>query len=288
MKNVLVTGASGFIGSALVESLVNKNYDVWCTTRREKSFEKNSSNVNYINCDLNQLEENIGSYYAVINCAASLENNISWKSLSDNNCVALENLILNVDCSKFIHISSCSIFSEISNLHSQPDPPNIYGLSKYASEKILEFNSHRYDSSIIIRYPIVIGAKKRTGDFVKYIYENAVTNGKIELYGKGAFYRNVIHINEAVSAIISGLETDSGINYERMNIGSSNSETVLEICRFIVKETHSTSDIILSENEGDTDFDAFIDVSKSSKIGYNCLTIRENINNFLLEMINEI
>jgi UDP-glucose 4-epimerase len=288
MKKILVTGATGFIGSALVESLVNNNYEVWCTTRGEKKFKKVSGNVNYINCDLNQLEENIGSYYAVINCAASLAKDSSWKSLSDNNCGALENLILNVDCTKFIHISSCSIFSEISNFYSQPDPQNIYGLSKYASEKILEFNSYRYDSSIIIRYPIVIGAKKKTGDFVKYIYENAVNNGKIELYGKGAFYRNVIHINEAVSAIISGLETDSGINYERMNVGSSNSETVLEICKLIVKETHSTSNIILSENEGDTDFDAFIDVSKSSKIGYNCLTIRENINNYLLEMINEI
>jgi nucleoside-diphosphate-sugar epimerase len=288
MESILITGATGFIGSALVESLVNNNYEVWCTTRGEINFEKDSGNIKYINCDLNQLDETIGSYYAVINCAASLGNDSSWKSLSDNNCGALENLILNVDCTKFIHISSCSIFSEISNLHSQPDPPNIYGLSKYASEKILEFNSHRYDSSIIIRYPIVIGAKKKTRDFVKYIYETAVNNGKIELYGKGAFYRNVIHINEAVSAIISGLETNSELNFERMNVGSSNSETVLDICRFIVKETHSSSDIILSENEGDTDFDAFIDVSNTSRIGYNCLTIRENINNYLLEMINEI
>ena len=134
----------------------------------------------------------------------------------------------------------------------------------------------------------MIGANKKTQDFVKYIYDTAVKNEKIELYGKGAFYRNVIHINEAVSAILSALETDSDVHYENINVGSSNSETVLDICRFIVKETHSKSDIILSENEEETDFDAFIDVSKCSRIGYTCLTINENIKNYLLEMMHEI
>ena len=288
MKSILVTGSTGFIGSSLVEILANNNYEVWCTTRGEINHKTDSDNLKYINCDFTLLEENIGSFYAVINCVASLGNDSSWKILSDNNCSTLENLILNIDCTKFIHISSCSIFSKSSQIHSQPDPPNIYGLSKYVSEKILELKSHKFDSSIIIRYPIVIGANKKTQDFVKYIYDTAVKNEKIKLYGKGSFYRNVIHINEAVSAILSALETDSEVHYENINVGSSNSETVHDICRYIVKETHSKSDIILSENEGETDFDSFIDVSKCSRINYTCLTIRENINNYLIGMTNEI
>jgi len=288
MRRILVTGTTGFIGSALVESLANNNYEVWCTTRSGKNLKTDSGVINYISCDLTQLEESIGSFYAAINCAASLRNDCTWKRLSDDNCNSLENLILNIECSKFIQISTCSIFSKSSQTHAQPDPPNIYGLSKYVSEKILELNSHKFDSSIIIRYPIVIGANKKTQDFVKYILDYAVQHKKIELYAKGAFYRNVIHITEAISSILSALANDSDFNCEKINVGSSNSETVLDICRFIVKETSSKSDIILSEYEGKTDFNSFIDVSKCSIIDYNCLTIRENIKNYLNEVTNEI
>ena len=104
MRRILVTGATGFIGSALVESLANNNYEVWCTTRSGKNLKTGSGVKNYISCDLTQLEENIGSFYAVINCAASLRNDFTWKRLSDDNCNSLENLILNIECSKFIQL----------------------------------------------------------------------------------------------------------------------------------------------------------------------------------------
>ena len=288
MRRILVTGATGFIGSALVEGLTKNNYEVWCTTRDEKYLNTDSGVINYISCDLTQLEKSIGSFFATINCAASLSPDFNWKRLSDDNCNSLENLILNVECSKFIQLSTCSIFSKSSQTHAQPDPPNIYGLSKYVSEKILELYSHKFDSSIIIRYPIVIGAKKKTQDFVKYILDHAEKNNKIELYAKGSFYRNVIHITEAISSILSTLANNSYFSCEKINVGSSNSETVLDICRFIVKETSSKSNIILSEYEGKTDFNSFIDVSKCSIIDYNCLTIRENIKNYLNEVTNEI
>ena len=134
----------------------------------------------------------------------------------------------------------------------------------------------------------MIGGKKKTPDLVKYIYHNAVNDNKIELYGEGAFYRNVIHITEAISAILSSLETDNKIIFEKINVGSLNSETILDVCKFIVEKTRSKSEIILSKSEGPTAFDSFIDVSKCSVIDYTCLTIRENINIYLLEMKNEI
>ena len=112
MKSVLVTGATGFVGSALVESLVANNYEVWCVSRNENKISRDSCIKKFISCDLSLLEESIGDFYAVVNCAASLRNDITWESIFKDNCNSLENLILNIECSKFIHISSCSIFSK--------------------------------------------------------------------------------------------------------------------------------------------------------------------------------
>ena len=247
MRRILVTGATGFIGSALVESLANNNYEVWCTTRSEKYLNTDSGVINYISCDLSLLEESIGSFFAAINCAASLRNDCTWKRLSDDNCNSLENLILNIECSKFIQISSCSIFSEKSYYHTQPSPYDYYGLSKYVSEKILEFYSKKFISSFIIRFPIVLGYGKNSNDVIQYIYNKAEQNEEIELFGKGQYYRNIIHVSEAVSAIIKSIEKLEIEGLHHINVGSSNSLRLVELCKIILDRTGSSSSTKLSQ-----------------------------------------
>jgi UDP-glucose 4-epimerase len=285
VKKILVSGANGFIGMALVKELLHRNNDVTCIVRNAKNFKSKDKNVKYIDFDLKSLNRSIGSYDVVVNCVASLNYNSSWKEISDDNCSTLENLILNVDCGQFINLSSCSVFSEISKIHSQPAPISNYGLSKYVSEKILEFHSGKFDSSLVIRYPVVIGRNKLTDDFVKYIYMNSINNKDIELYGNGYYYRNVIHISEAISAIISAIESNSENNsHNEINVGSCNSERVIDICKFIIKKTNSLSKITLSKDNSLSPFDSLIDVSKCSLINHKCQSNSSNINKYLLEM----
>ena len=44
-----------------------------------------------------------------------------------------------LNINQLIHLSTCSVFSEESNQTNSPDPTNLYGLSKYVSEKIVRF-----------------------------------------------------------------------------------------------------------------------------------------------------
>jgi len=283
MKRVLVAGFTGFIGSRLVEELGNKGYDITVISRGT-NIQNPKNYYSLILSDLSTANNNFGQFDVVVNCASVITGEDSWDFYSKNNCSSVQNLIDQVDCEKFIHISSCSIFSENSYFHAQPSPVDYYGLSKYVGEKILEFHSKKFFSSFILRFPIVLGYGKKTNDVIKYIYEMAEKNEDIELFGNGQYYRNIIHVSEVVSAIIKTIEKQEIEEFHSINVGSSNSLKLLELCNIILDRTGSSAKTILSKKIGNNNFNSFLDVSKCSEVNYNCLTAEDNLIKYLKEM----
>ena len=57
MKKVIVTGATGFIGKALVKSLLKSNFEVWAIARSPKKLEDiiSEPNLKIIQADFNEL-----------------------------------------------------------------------------------------------------------------------------------------------------------------------------------------------------------------------------------------
>ena len=92
----------------------------------------------------------------------------------------------------FLSQTTKQFFSKESKYHSQPSPDSLYGLSKYVGEKIVEFNFRKFDASLIIRYPIVIGKLKKSNDVISYMYREAKKNHVIELFGEGDGLLSVI------------------------------------------------------------------------------------------------
>lgn len=116
MDKVLLTGATGFLGSYIARLLVEHNYQVTAIHRSSSTFELVESvktDINWVECelsDLNTLEELVKATDYVIHCAAL----ISWlpkdrKALYECNVQAthdLINLALLHPIKKFLHISS--------------------------------------------------------------------------------------------------------------------------------------------------------------------------------------
>ena len=73
----------------------------------------------------------------IVNCVASLRKD-NWLDTSESDCNVLENKINSISFNKFIHLSSYSVFSELSKLTGNPEPQYFYGLAKLVSEKILK------------------------------------------------------------------------------------------------------------------------------------------------------
>jgi nucleoside-diphosphate-sugar epimerase len=147
---ILITGASGFIGTHLLAEL-SKDHEVFGLD----SFTGKS--VNIFKCDLSDLaqsqlvlkENKINKADVIIHLAgvtAEAGNLEDVSVLNKNNlfslCVA--KLAENLSCQKIINFSSSSVypnidgtFSETSLVDPSPNPDAIYGLSKYNSEVII-------------------------------------------------------------------------------------------------------------------------------------------------------
>ena len=278
MKKILVTGATGFIGSTLVDILVKNGNEVIPIGRSIKKYnseyiKKNLINLDLVKDDLIDIKD--------IDCAcllASLQpsKDDNWNSYYNINSKQIFHFI-NSDIKQLIYISTTSV--NIKN--SAPDPLNHYGLSKALAERLIRINNKNFEQSTILRFPSVIGFNHRGGivhDFKKWI-EN---NEELKLFDMGEKYRNILHIDEAVSSILATINSKHQLEkYEEIEIGSDDSLKLLEIVSLMLRLMGKKLKINLLQNTTGA-MDVIIDNSKAvKKLSYQPQTIENTLKKYL-------
>ena len=282
MQKILITGATGFVGSEVAKFLFNKfpKSKITIVGRKIKKWNHKIVKEKIILVDLfkDNLEK-LGNFDYIIHCASILDNSdidYSWNDYYDNNVFVINKILNTIKFKKLIYISSGSIFSSNKSI---PEPNNSYGLSKYIAEKILEFYSlKKIKQIIIIRFPIIMGVNSRNNivdDFAKSIIKNV----DIEIYGNGELKRNIIHIDEVVK-IISNIcfKTKFDKIFEVFNAGSSRSMTISQIALLIKKILKSNTKIIRIDKKRRANYDSIINVKKIQKIiDFKLITTQKSV-----------
>ena len=219
IKNILVTGGAGYIGSHLYISLIENNYNPIILDNfigSHKNVIKNISeligqNINIINgdaCNKNTVKEIILDYKvsSVIHLAAhkSVEESMKHPTMYyDNNIGSILGVLSAMsesDCKKIIFSSSACVYGDSPKSPIQEDSnrvySNPYAHTKIISEDIIKYISHKNANMryAILRYFNPAGAHK-SGIIGEHINENSknlfpiiskVINGdldRIEIYG---------------------------------------------------------------------------------------------------------
>ena len=286
MKRILVTGATGFIGSGLVEKLLQVGYEVLPVGRNIKSW-----NPSFVRDNLLEIDFTIDDLpdFDEIDCAcllASVQPHSAneWDRYYEVNSKQILHF-LEKNIKRIIYISTTSV----KLINGMPQPKNFYGLSKMLAENILRISKNNFDQVSIIRFPSVIGLNHQAG--IAYDMRTWSENHKdIELFGLGKTYRNLIHVDDAVNAIIRVIKfpTKKLDRFEIFDTGSSNSITMYELAQLIITLTNSNSKIIKSK-KASVGEDVFVDNSKAmTLLGFVPKSVEESIAKYLIECGYEI
>lgn len=211
-----ITGATGFVGSHLVDALISRGYQVRCLKRKTSSTKwLDGKNIEFVEGDLfsdDVLEKALADVDYVFNIAGVVKAK-NTEGFRKANFFATKNLIevcsrVNPGLKKFVHISSQAVCGPSSDLvpmteEYTPRPHTAYGITKLEGEReVLKYKDTL--PVTVIRPPAIYGPR----DTEIFIYFQMAAKGITPLIGFKDKFVSLIYVKDLVNGIILAAEND--------------------------------------------------------------------------------
>lgn len=227
---ILVTGGAGFIGSALIRSLIGQGFEVraidcfledsYASTIKKSNWKSIShlKNLDLLEFDLRVSVPSVilDGITTVVNLAAMPGLVQSWSKFdlySDCNTKAVYNLLeasIRSKVTKFIQISTSSVYGNVVNgdENSAIFPISPYGVTKLAGEELVRmFHRTRGVDYSILRYFSVYGPGQRPDMAYHRLINAILENRPFEVFGDGSQVRTNTYIDDCVDATILAIKS---------------------------------------------------------------------------------
>jgi UDP-glucose 4-epimerase len=223
---VLVTGGAGFIGSNIVEGLINEGYETVIVDNLSSGKKEfihpgvQFFSINIVDDDIHSVFEKVRPN-AVIHLAAQINvQNSLKKSSHDAEVNILGTLKILELCKKYncklIYSSSAAVYGNpvylpVDERHPV-SPLSNYGISKYTPEMYISLYSQLYNLDYtILRYANVYGIRQEPegeGGVVSIFIKKMLNNEAPIIYGNGEQTRDFIYVQDVVSANLASLKKE--------------------------------------------------------------------------------
>ena len=234
MKNCIVTGSAGFIGSHLCERLLNEGHHVIGIDNLLTGKTKNMSTFRdhpefeFVEEDIlstGQIAQYLGMADIIFHEAASKKTISLTDPCRDIDINAkgtfklLDTLIkVNTNNPAFIHASTGSVYGEANGeitLNTLTQPTSVYGVSKLAGERYVDLFNRNHDlRTAILRYFHVYGPRQDdgpNGGVVAIFINKLLHNQPIQIFGSGMQTRVFTYVDDVVDVnlgVVSSLPTN--------------------------------------------------------------------------------
>ena len=244
MKKILITGANGMIGSAIVREFINK-YELILVDPYIDRIEQYREQVTIITKSLSEISEwheVLDGVFCVIHLAAAvhwlpktLEEEKIFIRVNAEETKDLYNACKKHDVDRFLFFSTNDVYETSDRVITEETPivvQGIYGKSKLLAEQLLFKESELGKTSICIFRPASIYGENDKGSMKSLI--SFCRKGIVPMIGKGDNKKALLYIKDAVQAVRSYVESNNNFNGERFNISSGNfayKEIIETICK---------------------------------------------------------
>jgi nucleoside-diphosphate-sugar epimerase len=306
-SKILVTGGAGFIGSHLVDRLLNEGAYVRVFDNLFSGYKNNiihnmkNKKFQFIKGDIRdreKLEKAIQDIDAVFHQAAlvsvpkSVENPKLSNDINVRGSLNLLDLCKRFSVKKIVLASSCAVYGESKNLPSKEDhflnPISPYSIDKMAMENYARFYHNNYGlETVSLRYFNVYGPRQKIGHYsgvISIFINNFLNNLRSKIYGNGDQVRDFVNVKDIVEANLLALTTEN-IGGEVFNVSSASPISINDLFNKIKKfmEKDSIKPIYSEPRKGDI-VNSYADITKIQGIGYKASI---KLNDGLRELISE-
>ncbi|RUM34208.1 MAG: UDP-glucose 4-epimerase [Archaeoglobus sp.] len=246
----LVTGGAGFIGSHVVDRLVECGREVVIVDNL-------SSGVSFINPNAEFVEINLADRYSVESVFRKYNFEEVWHIAANpdvrigsenpdeiykNNVLATYNVLeamRKTGVDRIVFTSTSTVYGEAKQIPTPEEYPtmpiSIYGASKLACEALISSYCHTFNiQAWIYRFANVIGKRSNHGVIYDFIIKLRRNPKELEILGNGEQNKSYIYISDCVEAMFFGLRANEGVNV--FNIGSEDQIKVKRIAEIVCEE----------------------------------------------------
>ena len=275
--NILVTGATGFIGSNLIKKLSNSGHNLLCLARtKEKFFLK--KNIKWLESDLSSPSSYIDE---VKDFKPNVVIHLSWQDIPDfslsksrlnlNQSIDFLSFVIDLgSCQKILVSGSCFEYSNAKGICRETDynfPSSYFSWAKLSLYSWLSINCAEKEIEFTwMRIFYVYGPGQRSNSLIPTILSSLKNKSRpnIKNYSNANDY---IFIDDVIDSFCMCIENklSSGI----INIGSGYSVSVLEIFKYaesiILESDVFSSEIVNNKNLSNLNVDFWADIAKAKK-----------------------
>ncbi len=302
MAKILITGATGFIGSWLVKNLIKNGEHIIAHGSSDESINNFKKNLENENLSFEKLEfwrqnfleqewifPDFSQIKNVIHCAAAtkvregiIENYDRYFSLNVQATKKIAKKAIENAVSHFVHLSTGQVFGIPGSFPIKEDTPknpiNLYGTTKLIGEYVVKSLGILGLNYTIVRPFSIYGEGHY--NIISIIMDKINHNDILTIYGDGTQSRAFLHVNDICSAI--GLILNNKECYsEDYNLSGLREYSINDLVKIISNKLNKEPRIVYKESDVNELTRNIADLSKIKKLGF---TVKESLEDFINQL----
>jgi nucleoside-diphosphate-sugar epimerase len=287
-KRIVVTGAAGFIGSNLTDSLLELGAEVVGIDNlfngrmenldealKHNKFEFHKGDIRDLNFLLDVFEDIDIVYHqaAFTSVPQSVKMPENCNDVNVNGVLNVLNAARRMDVEKIIYASSSSVYGDTPTLPKREDmrrlPISPYGVAKLACEAYMQAYHQVYGlKTTSLRYFNVFGPRQKDSTYSGVIaiwLGNIIRNEDLTIFGDGKISRDFTYIKDVIQANLLAAKQD--VPGEIFNIGAGSPINLTNLANIMLKITNREHLKIIYKNQRPGDIiHSYADISKANRL----------------------